>query len=70
VLHRAGVHADDVRRGIEFLLRTQAPNGTWPMTSRPHPQTGARAMNLNPITYAGCAWGVLGLVSQVPATSR
>jgi hypothetical protein len=40
------------------------------MISRPHPQTGARAMNLNPITYAGCAWGVLGLVSQVPATSR
>jgi hypothetical protein len=71
VLHRCGVLADDpaVRHGIEFLVRTQHEDGTWPMISRPHPENGRRATNLNPITYAACAWSVLGLVSQLPAPS-
>jgi hypothetical protein len=71
VLHRCGVQADDpaVQHGIEFLVRTQREDGTWPMISRPDPETGRRAANLNPITYAACAWGVLGLVSQFPAPS-
>jgi hypothetical protein len=72
VLKQAGVPPGDplVRRGIEFLLGSQRDDGTWPMISRPHPETGERAKNLNPITYAACAWAVLGLVSHVPAGAQ
>lgn len=71
VLQRAGIREDDlaVARGIEFLVRSQRDDGTWAMISRPHPETASRAENLNPITYAACAWGVLGLVSHIPAQS-
>jgi hypothetical protein len=64
-LRNAGVAATDpaIQRGMQFLSRTQADNGSWPMTSRPHPENGTRAGNLIPITYPGAAWGVLGLIA-------
>lgn len=67
-LHRAGLNSDNsaVHKGIDFLLRTQTPDGTWPMNSRPNPETGKPAELLNPITYAATAWAVLGLATQVP----
>jgi hypothetical protein len=67
-LHRAGVSSTDpaIRRGIEFLLRTQREDGTWAMTSRANPETGRPAKFLNPITYAATAWATLGLTSCVP----
>lgn len=62
---RAQIPASDpaVQRALAFLVRTQAAEGNWPMVSRPHPENGSRARNLNPITYAGSAWGVIGLTS-------
>ena len=58
VLSRAGVgpQTAEVKRGVEFLRRTQREDGSWPMTSRVH------SKNLNPITTAGAAWAVLGLL--------
>jgi hypothetical protein len=66
-LRRAGVRADDpvVQRGVQFLIQSQQPDGSWPMTSRPHPENKSRAGNLNPITYAGSAWGLSGLLAAM-----
>lgn len=41
---------------MEFLIRTQRADGSWPMTSR------VKAKNLSPITGAGTAWALLGLI--------
>ena len=62
VLARAGVkkRAPEMKRGVEFLLQTQREEGSWPMTSR------ANAKNLSPITGAGTAWAVLGLIRASP----
>ena len=58
VLARAGVNPDDpaMKRGAEFLKRTQREEGSWTMTSR------VKAKNLSPITATGTAWAVLGLI--------
>jgi hypothetical protein len=58
VLARAGVQpeAPEMKHGVEFLTGTQRPDGSWPMTSR------VKAKNLSPITGAGTAWAVLGLI--------
>jgi squalene-hopene cyclase-like protein len=58
VLARAGVkrEAPEMKRGVEFLTLTQREEGSWPMTSR------VNAKDLSPITAAGTAWAVLGLV--------
>jgi hypothetical protein len=64
-LAHAGVVDDPaVARGREFLVRTQREDGSWSMTSRPTKPGGEGANNLIPITGAGSAWGVLGLVSS------
>lgn len=69
-LHAAGVPPshDAFRRGVSFLVRTQAENGSWPMASRPtfeQQPEGAGATSLRPITAAGSAWGALGLIRSV-----
>lgn len=51
-----------IARGQAFLVRTQEANGSWPMTSRPIEPGGAGSNSLVPITGAGAAWAVLGLV--------
>lgn len=63
-LAEAGVKSKEppISRGHAFLIKTQREDGSWPMTSRPRARGGARATNLVPITGAGSAWGVLGLV--------
>jgi squalene-hopene/tetraprenyl-beta-curcumene cyclase len=60
----AGTQADDpvVLRGQQFLTATQREDGGWPMTSRPIKPGGAGSADLVPITGAGAAWGVLGLL--------
>jgi hypothetical protein len=68
-LAHAGIKPDDlaVRRGQAFLARTQRADGAWPMTSRPVKRGGEGSKSLIPITGAGSAWAVLGLVrSQGP----
>jgi hypothetical protein len=63
-LAHAGVKPEDpaVRRGRGFLLKTQRADGSWPMTSRPTKRGGGGSKSLVPITGAGTAWAVLGLV--------
>jgi hypothetical protein len=54
-----------VRHAVSFLVATQRPDGSWPMTSRAHP--GAKPMtNPVPITHFGSAWATLGLIRSVP----
>lgn len=62
MLARAGVkpQATAMKKGVEFLIRTQHEDGSWPMLSR----VGAK--NLSPITAAGTAWALLGLVRAAP----
>lgn len=71
-LHRAGATVDNeaVQRAIEFLIRTQQADGTWSMVSQSDPTDGRPADYLNPITYAGTAWAVLGIASHVPAADK
>ena len=63
-LATAGVKSEDsvIARGRQFLVKSQRADGSWEMTSRPCPPSNAGAKNLMPITGAGSAWGVLGLV--------
>jgi hypothetical protein len=51
-----------VARGQAFLIKTQREDGSWPMTSRPTAPGGKGSTSLIPITGAGSAWAVLGLV--------
>ena len=63
-LARAGPGPDEpaVARAKAFLVRTQREDGSWPMTSRPVRPGGEGSKSLVPITGAGSAWAVLGLV--------
>ena len=63
-LAQAGVKSDEpaIRRGQVFLIKTQRADGSWPMTSRPTKPGGEGSKSLIPITGAGSAWAVLGLV--------
>jgi hypothetical protein len=63
-LAHAGLKSQDaaVQRGQEFLVATQRDDGSWPMTSRPTKPGGEGATSLIPITGAGSAWAVMGLV--------
>lgn len=63
-LAHAGVSADEpmVGRGQSFLIQVQRPDGSWPMTSRPAKPGDGGAASLIPITGAGSAWAILGLV--------
>lgn len=68
VLSLAGVdrRRPEIGRAVGFLVRSQRPDGSWPMTSRAHP--GATPFkNPAPITHFGSCWGVLGLARSVPA---
>ena len=51
-----------IARGQAFLIKTQRDDGSWPMTSRPTKPGGEGTKYLVPITGAGSAWAVLGLV--------
>jgi hypothetical protein len=59
---RCGHRHPTVARGIASLLETQREDGTWAMLSRPiEPGSGGSKL-LDPITYAGTAWALLGLL--------
>ena len=55
-----------VIRGRGFLKRTQSAEGSWAMKSRPTKPGDSGAKNLMPITGAGTAWAVLGLLRSEP----
>ncbi len=64
----AGIKSSDtaIVRGQAFLVKTQRADGSWPMTSRPTVPGGTGSNSLIPITGAGSAWAVLGLVRSAP----
>lgn len=63
-LAHADITSEDeaVQRAQAFLVSTQRDDGSWLMTSRPMKPGGEGAKSLIPITGAGSAWAVLGLV--------
>jgi hypothetical protein len=69
VLSLAGFTAEqpEIKRGIDFLVATQKPDGRWPMISRstPNGEPGSAKL-LTPITCAASSWATLGLVRLVP----
>jgi hypothetical protein len=67
-LSLAGVPGDDpaIRRGQAFLVKSQKPDGSWAMTSRPSKPGDKGSKNLDPITFAGTGWGTVGLVASAP----
>jgi hypothetical protein len=69
VLSLVGYTADrpEIERGIDFLVATQSPEGSWPMTSRstPNGEPGSATL-LTPITCAATSWAMLGIVNLAP----
>lgn len=63
-LASSGIKPDDntISLGRAFLVKTQRDDGSWPMTSRPTKPGGEGSKSLIPITGAGSAWAVLGLL--------
>lgn len=69
VLSLAGYTADrpEIKRGIDFLVATQTPDGSWPMISRSTPDGSPGSSKLlTPITCAASSWATLGLARLVP----
>ena len=61
--------APTIVKAREFLLKTQNPDGSWPMTAR-LPISGAGKEgtgDLEPITVAASAWALVGLLQCTPA---
>lgn len=68
-LSLAGLTAEEseIKRGIDFLVATQSPDGSWPMISRSTPDgSPGSAKLLTPITCAASSWATLGLTRLVP----
>jgi squalene-hopene/tetraprenyl-beta-curcumene cyclase len=67
-LAEAGVMPGDeaVRKALSFLAKTQREDGGWTMVSRAIMRDGNPPKNLDPITHAGSAWAVMGLVRFTP----
>jgi squalene-hopene/tetraprenyl-beta-curcumene cyclase len=63
-LAHAGVTPDElvIKRAQAFLIKAQRADGSWPMTSRPVKPGGEGSKSLIPITAAGSAWAIVGLV--------
>jgi squalene-hopene/tetraprenyl-beta-curcumene cyclase len=64
----AGAQPGDeaVRKGQSLLAKSQREDGGWAMVSRAIMRDGKPPKNLDPITHAGSAWAVLGLVRSAP----
>jgi hypothetical protein len=71
-LAETGMTKDDpaIRRAQSFLEKSQRPDGAWAMTSRAIMGNGKVATKFEPITHAGSAWAVMGLVRSAPAETR
>jgi squalene cyclase len=72
VLSLAGYTAErpEIKRGIDFLVATQKPDGSWPMISRSTPDGSPGSSKLlTPITCAASSWATLGLARLAPKGS-
>jgi Squalene-hopene cyclase C-terminal domain len=57
----------EIQRGIDFLVATQKPDGSWPMISRSTPDGSPGSSKLlTPITCAAGSWATLGLARLAP----
>jgi len=76
-LHEAGVPASDaaIRKGLAFLLRTQAVDGTWRVRTRmispaevspPYFTTGFPYKKDEYISYAATSWATMALLTALP----
>lgn len=68
-LSLVGYTANDaaIKHGIDFLVATQTPDGSWPMISRSTPDGSPGSSKLlTPITCAASSWATLGLARLVP----
>jgi hypothetical protein len=68
-LSLAGYTAErlEIKRGIDFLVATQTPDGNWPMVSRSTPDGSPGSSKLlTPIQCAASSWATLGLTRLVP----
>jgi Prenyltransferase and squalene oxidase repeat len=69
VLSLVGYTAErpEIKRGIDFLVATQQPDGSWPMISRSTPDGSPGSSKLlTPITCSASSWATLGLAHLVP----
>lgn len=69
VLSLAGYTAErpEIKRGIDFLVATQLPDGSWPMVSRSTPDGSPGSSKLlTPITCAATSWATLALSRLTP----
>jgi hypothetical protein len=72
VLSLAGSTAErpEIKRGIDFLVATQTPDGSWPMVSRSTPDGSPGSSKLlTPITCAASSWATLGLARLAPKSN-
>jgi squalene-hopene/tetraprenyl-beta-curcumene cyclase len=71
-LAEAGAKPDDeaVRKARSFLAKAQREDGAWAMVSRAIMRDGKPPKNLSPITHAGSAWAVMGLVRSSPDLAK
>jgi hypothetical protein len=71
VLSLVGFTAErpEIKRGVDFLVATQQPDGSWPMKSRSTPDGSPGSSKLlTPITCAASSWATLGLARLAPKT--
>jgi hypothetical protein len=69
VLALAGYTADRpaIKHGIDFLVSTQHPDGSWPMKSRATPDgRPGSATVLTPIICGAGSWATMGLAEAMP----
>jgi hypothetical protein len=73
VLSLVGYTAErpEIKRGIDFLVATQTPDGNWPMISRstPNGEPGSSKL-LTPIVCSASSWATLGLSRLVPKSPQ
>src|SRR5262245_28395993 len=71
-LAEAGAKTGDeaVRKAQAFLAKAQREDGSWVMVSRAVMRDGKPPKNLEPITHAGSAWAVMGLVRSAPDLAK
>jgi len=73
VLSLAGFTAErsEIKKGMDFLVAAQKPDGSWPMISRatPNGEPGSAKL-LTPINCAASSWATLGLTRLVPKEER
>jgi hypothetical protein len=58
------------RKAQSFLAKTQREDGSWAVVSRAIMRNGKPYKKLEPITHAGSAWAVLGLVRSSPKVAK